>query len=689
MKKSKSLEYMNLKKSLESYGYNEPLGPDSTSLVNHLLSDIINKSESIKNIQEEKEKLSLELKKQGNLILPLRKENMRITKENNDLHNQMIKLEDNLDKFKIVNSEYYKKVEKERDDYKVLINKSTTNDLITKSGKNKNAQSMLLGLGGMELSENLIMENENENEIELFKNELQNFNMNKESWVNDLKQADREAEKLRNEIRNLKKEIEEKERIIKNYKNQIDFRDNEINKLQNDKFVGDNNMKELELKYNNSNMLEENEKLKTQIDVLNQENHKLQEKDYFHSHRCREEEIKKLEKIINGLNKENENLQKKLLESNNKKMINKEKSDMNYQNNIAKLTNEIQNLNEQLKNMNNVRINLEKENILLKDKITSLNQSAQKKEESKKIFISQQDTEKNNLHKKIEELKSNLKEVNNQNKDLIISLKSMKEKNEKLSNEILQIRSENMRIDQKISQNKYDILLSDFKEQEKTKENLEKTNLNLQKQLIILQNELKQVNETNKTLNKTVFIKDNSLKELNKANSELNIKIKNIENSLSKTQMNFRINDNRLNIANNDKEILNKLISELKDTISNLNKKIAILEENNKELNKNNSFILVENQNLNEQINKIINENSDMKTLLSQKDVEVVKYKKNNSDMNEYKKKYELLFEQKQNIEKNNNNLMFEIKNLKTEILNITQMNEQLNKEIKLKNHRK
>ena len=125
---------MNLKKSLESYGYNEPLGPDSTSLVNHLLSDIINKSESIKNIQEEKEKLSLELKKQGNLILPLRKENMRITKENNDLHNQMIKLEDNLDKFKIVNSEYYKKVEKERDDYKVLINQK---DSLIKSQLNE------------------------------------------------------------------------------------------------------------------------------------------------------------------------------------------------------------------------------------------------------------------------------------------------------------------------------------------------------------------------------------------------------------------------------------------------------------------------------------------------------------------------------------------------------------------------
>ena len=122
MKKSKSLEYTNLKKSLEILGYNEPLGPDSTTLANHLLSDLTSKSEALKKCQEEKEKLSMELKKQGNIILPLRKENLRITNENNYLHNQMIKLEDNLDKFKIVNSEYYKKVEKERDDYKILLN---------------------------------------------------------------------------------------------------------------------------------------------------------------------------------------------------------------------------------------------------------------------------------------------------------------------------------------------------------------------------------------------------------------------------------------------------------------------------------------------------------------------------------------------------------------------------------------
>ena len=263
MKKSKSLEYTNLKKSLESLGYLEPLGPDSIILVNHLLTDLINTSEAFKKCQEEKEKLSLELKKQGNLVLPLRKENLRITKENNDLHNQMIQLEDNLDKFKLVNGEYYKKVEQERDDYKILIKekesyikqqqneidslkkkctelfdkihfgsrqqnlyKTTTNELYTKNSKNEkntNLKNKIME-GIFEISENLIQENKEENPIiDLFKNELQNYNLNKESWANDLKQADREAEKLRNEIRNMKKELDDKEKIIKNYKNSLEI----------------------------------------------------------------------------------------------------------------------------------------------------------------------------------------------------------------------------------------------------------------------------------------------------------------------------------------------------------------------------------------------------------------------------------------------------------------------------------
>ena len=320
-KKDKSGEYLKLKKLLEEKGFREPLGLDSVSLVNRLLTELNISQEKFETIKNEKEKLSIELKNQGNQILPLRNENMRITKENNVLHNQMIQLEDNLDKFKLVNNEYNKKVEKERDDFKILLNqkeiqikkqqneidslkKKVTelfdqvnfkqNNLYKTSSSNmytKNNKISMTNMGAIEISENLTVPQNLDNPIELFKSELNNFNLNKEDWANDLKQADKEAEKLRNEIRELKKQIDQKEKIIQNFKNKVDYRDNEINKYQLDKFTGGENIQELQIKYNSESIKLENEKLKAQIDVLNEENHKLQQKDYFHSHRCREEEI--------------------------------------------------------------------------------------------------------------------------------------------------------------------------------------------------------------------------------------------------------------------------------------------------------------------------------------------------------------------------------------------------------------
>ena len=125
--------------------------------------------------------------------------------------------------------------------------------------------------------------------------------------------------------------------------------------------------------------------------------------------------------------------------------------------------------------------------------------------------------------------------------------------------------------------------------------------------------------------------------------------------------MNFRINDNRLNIVKNDNEILNKLITELKDTIRQLNKKIYILEESNKELNSANIGLVIENQNLSTQMNSLVIDNNNMKQKINNKDIEILKNKKSNNENYEYKKRYEILFEQKKNLEKENNSLIINI----------------------------
>ena len=56
----------------------------------------------------------------------------------------------------------------------------------------------------------------------------------------------------------------------------------------------------------------QNEKLLKQLDFLNKENHRLGAIDYFHNHRCRQEEVNRLDAQIATLTKENEKLKKAL-----------------------------------------------------------------------------------------------------------------------------------------------------------------------------------------------------------------------------------------------------------------------------------------------------------------------------------------------------------------------------------------
>ena len=86
-----------------------------------------------------------------------------------------------------------------------VINKTNTGDMISRKVVPRGVFEFSSPLEEKELKNNL--------GEEIFKKELENFNMNKESWMRDLKLADSEAEKLRNEIRILKNKVNEQESI--------------------------------------------------------------------------------------------------------------------------------------------------------------------------------------------------------------------------------------------------------------------------------------------------------------------------------------------------------------------------------------------------------------------------------------------------------------------------------------------
>jgi centrosomal protein CEP135 len=283
-------EYTRVKKSLEVLGYRDPLGLDSVSIVNKVLNDLIKTTEGFKKLQDERDKLRNELKSQGDLILPLRNENMRLTKENNELHKEMINLKDNLDKNNNTNMQNYTRNENEKEEFKLILNqkdnliksqqaeidslKQKMNDLFDKvyfepqNGINNimnktNSTDMytrprVVTKGGFEISSPLIapeegvgVDSQSPNiNVDIFKKELDNYNLNKESWAKDLKLAGDEAEKLRNEIRSLRTQLSEKENNIETLRNKISSRDNEINSLQMKNYIGDDNKEELKIKYN-------------------------------------------------------------------------------------------------------------------------------------------------------------------------------------------------------------------------------------------------------------------------------------------------------------------------------------------------------------------------------------------------------------------------------------------------------
>ena len=474
-------EYIRVKKSLEVLGYRDPLGIDSVSIVNKVLNDLIKTTEGFKKLQDERDKLRNELKSQNDIILPIRNENIRLTKENNELHQEMIKLKDAFEKNSNASNQNMIKTKNEKEEFKLLLTqkdsiikaqineidslKQKLNDLFDKLyiesvNSNGNTTSIINKTNTVDLSKKVIPRGgfeisapladggvgeapENFGE-EIFKKELENFNMNKESWVKDLKLADNEAEKLRNEIRNLKNQISEQETNIQTLRNKVSNRDSEINTLQMNKFIGDENKEELKIKYNAENLKEINDKLQAQIDFLNEENHKLQSIEYFHTHRCREEEIKKLDNQIASLTRQNEYLKNQIevINNTNRTIITKEKKINNE--GMNKLAEEIKQLNNELILISSEKKKLEKENISIQKELIILNDSISKYKEAQDIQLSNFNSEKLGLNAQIEGIKNNNKKLTEQNNELIKKNKQLKEANENLSNELLSAKSEQL-----------------------------------------------------------------------------------------------------------------------------------------------------------------------------------------------------------------------------------------------------
>ena len=353
----KEKQYNKLKLSLETMGYKGYLSEESVQLVNSVLSDLIKATKAFKNIMLEKNTLESKLRVQDDIIIPLRNENYKISKDNNELHKEIIRLKDaldlrntsentkvqtlqrSIDEIQFVVEQKNQLIQKYLSQNEILRNKLNTifdtlymgegdRAIINEKGLEK-ARKIISNVNpesinttfkkkAFEITENLYSNNttsnnENNNEIlDAIKQEMNNIKVSKEDWSNDLKKAETEMENNRGEIKNLREELEEKNKILNQYQKVLEEREKEIKRLQEHIYYNDENKDELKLRYQSEFIKEENDKLQSQIEFLNKENHRLNAIDYFHSHRCREEEVKRLDAEIARLTKENEKLKKSL-----------------------------------------------------------------------------------------------------------------------------------------------------------------------------------------------------------------------------------------------------------------------------------------------------------------------------------------------------------------------------------------
>ncbi|TMW57747.1 hypothetical protein Poli38472_014350 [Pythium oligandrum] len=88
--------YGELQTRLRALQYTEPVGVDSVPLVKRLLSDVVRMSEARERVEKELEVAQREAIELSQIILPLRKENAKLTRENNSLHLEIIHQEESI-----------------------------------------------------------------------------------------------------------------------------------------------------------------------------------------------------------------------------------------------------------------------------------------------------------------------------------------------------------------------------------------------------------------------------------------------------------------------------------------------------------------------------------------------------------------------------------------------------------------
>ncbi|XP_061494239.1 centrosomal protein of 135 kDa-like [Rhineura floridana] len=237
-------KFVNLRKRLDQLGYRQPLGVESLPLVEKLFSDLVHTTESLRNAKLSAGKLEKEYSNFDVVLEPYREENARLTRENNELHLEVLKLKEQLEQQVKGLKSTLRKVEHENADMKFLNNqyihkiRSLEKETKAKTDKiqqlqEKNLQAVVQTPGGRKRN------------IPFRRQRMQidqpvppsgigayPIPQPDDPYIADLLQvAENRMHELQLEVSDLQEKLEIAERGAKNYSKQVELRDSEIERL--------------------------------------------------------------------------------------------------------------------------------------------------------------------------------------------------------------------------------------------------------------------------------------------------------------------------------------------------------------------------------------------------------------------------------------------------------------------------
>ncbi|NXY42382.1 CP135 protein, partial [Ceuthmochares aereus] len=236
--------FINLRKRLDQLGYRQPLGVESLPLVEKLFSDLVHTTESLRSAKLSAGKNDKECSNYDAILEPYKTENAKLTRENNELHVEKLKLKEQSDRHIKDLKASLRRVEHEAADLKFLYNQYVHKiKILEKENKaktekirqlqEKNLQAVVQTPGGRKRS------------IPFRRQRMQidqpvppsgvsayPVPQPEDPYIADLLQvADNRIHELQSEVTELQEKLEISEHGMKNYSKQVELRDKEIERL--------------------------------------------------------------------------------------------------------------------------------------------------------------------------------------------------------------------------------------------------------------------------------------------------------------------------------------------------------------------------------------------------------------------------------------------------------------------------